>query len=74
MTAFGPSSGRSFDVSRGESGRRLLGESGRSGLALFVRSDLGYYTFMAPKHGPFRERFEAYILERTANHRPQLET
>ena len=23
---------------------------------------------LAPKHGPFRERFEEYILERTANH------
>ena len=23
---------------------------------------------MAPNHGPFRERFEEYILERTANH------
>ena len=23
---------------------------------------------MAPENGPFRERFEEYILERTANH------
>ena len=35
----------------------------RSTLTPFLRSDLGYYTFMVPKHGPFRERFEEYILK-----------
>ncbi len=30
--------------------------------------NLGYYTFMALEYGPLRERLEAYILDRTANH------
>ena len=55
-------------ITRFDRNRRTASGSGRSGLALFVRSDPGYYTFMVPEHVPFRARFEEYILERTANH------